>query len=105
VDNDQDWLGFSGNDRLLAGIELACAADWRLDRLPPQQRQEVVGICRGDSVFIVAVASRNGSARRNTSGRKMQRGINIFHETVPFWWIRFAPLFAAEIKKRRIRHR
>jgi len=32
-----------------------------------------------------------------------ERGIDICHETVRYWWNRFGPLFAAEIKKRRIR--
>jgi len=31
-------------------------------------------------------------------------GIDICHETVRFWWNRFGPVFAAEIKKRRIQH-
>lgn len=31
-----------------------------------------------------------------------ERGIDISHETVRFWWHRFGPLFAAEIRKRRI---
>ena len=31
-----------------------------------------------------------------------ERGIDICHETVRFWWNRFGPLFAAEIRKRRI---
>ena len=30
-----------------------------------------------------------------------ERGIDICHETVRFWWNRFGPLFAAEIRKRR----
>jgi putative transposase len=30
-----------------------------------------------------------------------ERGINISHETVRFWWNRFGPKFAAEIRKRR----
>ena len=34
-----------------------------------------------------------------------ERGIDICHETVRFWWNRFGPLFAAEIRKRRVRHR
>jgi putative transposase len=34
-----------------------------------------------------------------------ERGINICHETVRFWWNRFGPMFAAEIRKRRIYHR
>jgi len=29
------------------------------------------------------------------------RGIDICHETVRFWWNRFGPMFAAEIRKRR----
>ncbi len=33
-----------------------------------------------------------------------ERNINICHETVRFWWNRFGPMFAAEIRKRRIHH-
>ncbi len=33
-----------------------------------------------------------------------ERGIDICHETVRFWWNRFGPLHAAEIRKRRLRH-
>ena len=28
-----------------------------------------------------------------------ERGIDIWHETVRFWWNRFGPMFAAEIRK------
>ena len=31
-----------------------------------------------------------------------ERGIDISHETVRFWWLRFGPMFASEITKRRI---
>ena len=31
-----------------------------------------------------------------------ERGIDISHETVRFWWNRFGPLFAAEIRRRRV---
>ena len=34
-----------------------------------------------------------------------ERGIDICHETVRFWWNRLGPMFAAEIRKRRIQHR
>jgi putative transposase len=34
-----------------------------------------------------------------------ERGIDICDETVRFWWNRFGPLFAAEIRKRRVQHR
>jgi putative transposase len=32
-----------------------------------------------------------------------ERGIDVSHETVRYWWNRFGPLFANQIKKRRIR--
>ena len=31
-----------------------------------------------------------------------ERGVDISHETVRAWWNRFGPVFAAEIRKRRI---
>ena len=34
-----------------------------------------------------------------------KRGIEICHETVRFWWNRFGPMFAAEIRKRRVHDR
>ena len=34
-----------------------------------------------------------------------ERGIDICHETVRYWWNRFGPLFATEIRKRRIDRR
>ena len=33
-----------------------------------------------------------------------ERGIDTCHETVRFWWSRFGPMFAAEIRKRRVHH-
>ena len=35
----------------------------------------------------------------------VERGVDICHETVRFWWNRFGPMFAAEIRKRRVNHR
>ena len=32
-------------------------------------------------------------------------GADIRHETVRFWWNRFGPMFAAEIRKRRVHYR
>lgn len=31
-----------------------------------------------------------------------ERGIDIRHETVRFWWNRFGPMFAAEIRRNRV---
>ena len=33
-----------------------------------------------------------------------ERGIDICHETVRFWWNRFGPMFAGQILKRRVAH-
>ena len=33
-----------------------------------------------------------------------ERGIDICHETIRFWWNRFGPMFAKEIRKRRIQN-
>ena len=33
-----------------------------------------------------------------------ERGIDICHETVRFWWNRFGPMFAAELRKGRVHH-
>ena len=39
---------------------------------------------------------------RNVEDLLHERGVDISHETVRFWWHRFGPMFAAEIRKRRI---
>ncbi len=41
-------------------------------------------------------------ALRQVEDLLSERGIDICHETVRFWWNRFGPLFAAEIRNRRI---
>ena len=39
---------------------------------------------------------------RNVEDLLHERGIDICHETVRFWWHRFGPMFASEIRKRRV---
>jgi putative transposase len=39
---------------------------------------------------------------RNVEDLLHERGIDVSHEAVRFWWHRFGPFFASEIKKRRI---
>ncbi len=39
---------------------------------------------------------------RNVEDLLHERGIDICHETVRYWWHRFGPMFAAEIRKRRV---
>ena len=36
---------------------------------------------------------------RNVEDLLFERGIDLCHETVRFWWNRFEPLFAAEIDR------
>jgi putative transposase len=36
---------------------------------------------------------------RNVEDLLAERGIGISYETVRFWWNRFGPMFAAEIRK------
>ena len=42
---------------------------------------------------------------RNVEDLLAERGVDICHETVRLWWNRFGPLFAAEIRKRRVQLR
>jgi len=39
---------------------------------------------------------------RNVEDLLHERGVEVSHEAVRFWWHRFGPMFAAEIRKRRI---
>ncbi|GAA5053466.1 IS6 family transposase [Erythrobacter westpacificensis] len=39
---------------------------------------------------------------RNVEDLLFERGIDVCHETVRFWWNRFGPLFAADIRHQRV---
>ncbi len=39
---------------------------------------------------------------RNVEDLLHERGIDVSHETIRFWWNRFGPMFAAEIRKKRV---
>lgn len=39
---------------------------------------------------------------RNVEDLLHERGVDVGHETARFWWHRFGPMFAAEIRKRRV---
>ncbi|GGL80908.1 hypothetical protein GCM10011392_39370 [Wenxinia marina] len=39
---------------------------------------------------------------RNVEDLLHERGIEVSHETVRYWWNRFGPMFAAEIRRRRV---
>jgi len=39
---------------------------------------------------------------RNVEDLLHERGIDICHETVRYWWNRFGPMFASEIRRTRV---
>ncbi len=39
---------------------------------------------------------------RNVEDLLHERGVEVSHETIRYWWYRFGPMFASEIRKRRI---
>jgi|SRR5271165_6470712 len=51
--------------------------------------------------LVVMMYVRYPLSLRNVEDLLAERGIDISHETVRFWWNRFGPIFAAEIRKRR----
>jgi putative transposase len=59
---------------------------------------EVIGLA-------VMMCIRYPLSLRQVEDLLFERGIDICYETVRFWWNRFGPMFAARIRKRRLRHR
>ncbi len=51
---------------------------------------------------VVMLYVRYPLSLRQVEDILFERGIDICHETVRYWWNRLGPLFAAEIRKRRI---
>ncbi len=51
--------------------------------------------------LVVMLYVRYPLSLRNVEDLAHERGIDICHETVRFWWNRFGPMFAAEIRRRR----
>jgi putative transposase len=54
--------------------------------------------------LVVMMYVRYPLSLRNVEDLLAERGIDISHETVRFWWNRFGPMFAAEIRKNRVAH-
>ena len=52
--------------------------------------------------LVVMMYVRYPLSLRNVEDLLAERGIDISHETIRFWWNRFGPMFAAEIRKRRV---
>ena len=54
--------------------------------------------------FAVMLYVRYPLSLRQVEDLLFERGIEICYETVRYWWNRFGPLFAAEIRTRRVHH-
>ena len=52
--------------------------------------------------LVVMMYVRDPLSLRNVEDLLFERGIDICHETVRKWWNRFGPMFAAEIRRRRV---
>jgi putative transposase len=54
--------------------------------------------------LVVMMYVRFPLSLRNVEDLLFERGIDICLETVRFWWNRFGPMFASQIRRRRIAH-
>jgi putative transposase len=52
--------------------------------------------------LVVMMYVRHPLSLRNVEDLLLERGIDICHEKVRQWWNRFGPMFAAEIRRRRV---
>lgn len=52
--------------------------------------------------LVVMMYVRFPLSLRNVEDLLFERGIDICHETVGFWWNRFGPMFAADIRSQRV---
>ena len=52
--------------------------------------------------LVVMMYVRYPLSLRNVEDLLAERGIDINHETVRFWWNRFGPMFAAEVRPRKV---
>src|SRR3546814_5695632 len=52
--------------------------------------------------LVVMMYVRFPLSLRNVEDLLFERGIDICHEMVRFWWNRFGPMFAADIRRQRV---
>ena len=52
--------------------------------------------------LVVLMYVRFPLSLRNVEDLLFERGIDLCHETVRFWWNRFGPLFAADARRQRV---
>jgi putative transposase len=52
--------------------------------------------------LVVVMSVRFPLPLRNVENLLFERGIDVCHEAVRFWWNRFGPMFAAVIRRQRV---
>ena len=52
--------------------------------------------------LVVMMYVRFPLSLRNVEDLLFERGIDLCHETVQMWWNRFGPLFAGDIRRKRV---
>ena len=52
--------------------------------------------------LVVMMCVRFPLSLRNVEDLLFERGVDICHETERFWWNRFGPMFASEIRRKRV---
>jgi putative transposase len=54
--------------------------------------------------LVVLMYVRFPLSLRNVEDLLFERGIDLSHETIRFWWNRFGPMFAGEVRQRRVNY-
>jgi putative transposase len=54
--------------------------------------------------LVVLMYVRFPLSLRDVEDLLFERGIDVCHETVRFWWNRFGPMFASEVRRQRVSH-
>ena len=54
--------------------------------------------------LVVMMNVRYPLSLRNVEDLLFERGIDICHKAVRLWWTRFGPMFAGEIRLKRVQH-
>lgn len=54
--------------------------------------------------LVVMMYVKHPLSLRNVEDLLFERGIDVSYETVRYWWNRFGPMFAAEIRRKRVGH-
>ena len=54
--------------------------------------------------LVVMMYIRFPLSLRNVEDLLFERGVDLCHETVRMWWNRFGPMFAGDIRRRRVSH-